>query len=357
MSDETEPTGSAEAAPQGASPEMAPQQKPKRVWLAWTLRLLGPVILIVLLARMKNPGEVLHILTTARPGPLAIALVLNLLPLWLKVVRWQVILRTRGYRYATKPALLGFSASLYLGMLTPGRVGDVLRIHYLRHDTGARYAEGLAFLLIDRLADLWIIAGFTSYAVLRWRGLLPPDLEHLGWLMVVGSVLAPLPLFIPGLGEKLLGRIYQRLAREREADGLRVFLATLRHSALRSLVPVVVLTLLAYFVNFAQGSILADAIGLDLGVLDAACLQSVQGLLGLLPISVSGLGVREALFAAIFPKLGFSEAAGASYGLAVFIVMYIAQVVLGAVAWQIRPPPSGAGSGAAGGAAPPAPAA
>ncbi len=319
----------------------------RRKWLGWLLRLLGPVILVVLLTRLDDPGEVLRIFSGAHAVPLAIALLLNLVPLWLKVVRWQVILRTRGIHYATKPALLGFSASLYLGMLTPGRVGDVLRIHYLRHDTGARYAEGLAFLVIDRLADLWIIAGFTSYAVVRWSAHLPPDLAHLGWVMIAGSLLAPLPLFVPRVAEKLLGKIYKRLARETEADGLQVFLSTLRASALRSALPVIALTLAAYFVNFVQGSILAGALDIDLGVVDAACLQSVQGLLGLLPISVSGLGVREALFAAIFPHLGaaeagFTAAGGTSYGLLVFLVMYIAQVLLGAVAWQIRPPPTAA---------------
>jgi len=316
-----------------------PPASRKRVWIGWGLRLLGPVILIFLLSRLDKPGEVWRILTSARPGPLVFTLFLNIVPLWLKVVRWQVILRSRGIHYATKPALLGFSASLYLGMLTPGRVGDVLRIHYLRHDTGARYAEGLAFLVVDRLADLWVIAAFTSYAVLRWSSLLPPDLAHLGWIMVAGSLLAPLPLFIPRLADKFLQRIYQRLAREREADGLKVFLETLRTSARRSAVPVILLTLAAYMVNFAQGSFLAGALEIDLGFIDAACLQSVQGLLGLLPISVSGLGVREAFFAAIFPKLGFTATEGASYGIAIFVIMYIAQVLIGAVAWQIRPPP------------------
>jgi hypothetical protein len=103
---------------------------------------------------------------------------------------------------------------------------------------------------------------------------------------------------------------------------------------------VLALTLLAYFVSFAQGSILAAAIGMDLPIIEAACLQSVQGLLGLLPISVSGLGVREAFFAAIFPELGFTAAGGTSFGLGLFVVTYLAQVFLGAIAWQIRPPPA-----------------
>ena len=46
--------------------------------------------------------------------------------------------------------------------------------------------------------------------------------------------------------------------------------------------------------------------------------------------------------AAIFPALGLSSAAGAGYGLALFFVLYVSQVLLGAVAWQIRPPPTSA---------------
>ncbi len=318
----------------------------RRALWGWALRLVGPVILVVLLARLDRPGEILRLFREMRGWPFALAMVLNLAPLWLKVVRWQVILRTRGIHYATKPALLGFSASLYLGMLTPGRVGDVLRIHYLRHDTGARYAEGLAFLVIDRLADLWVIALFTSYAVMRWSGLLSPDLARLGWIMVAGSLLAPLPLFIPSVADRILRRIYQRLAREAEADGLDVFLTTLRASARRSVLSVVGLTVVAYGVNFLQGALVADALSIELGFVDNACLQSVQSLLGLLPISVSGLGVREAFFAAIFPPLGLDAAAGAGYGLLLFVVIYVSQVLLGAIAWQVRPPPAGGATSA-----------
>jgi uncharacterized protein (TIRG00374 family) len=297
-------------------------------------------MLVVLLSRLERPGEVWGLLARAEAAPLALALGLNLVPLWLKVVRWQVLLRTRGIHYATRPALLGFSASLYLGMLTPGRVGDVLRIHYLRHDTGARYADGLAFLVVDRLADLWVIVAFTAYAVARWSALLSPELAQLGWIVIAGSILAPLPLFVPRVADAILRRIYRKVAREADADGPDVFLATLRRAARGAVVPVLGLTIAAYGVNFAQGWLLARAMDLPVGFVDAACLQSVQGLLGLLPISVSGLGVREATFAAIFPALGSDAAAGTSYGLALFVVIYVSQVLVGAIAWQIRPPPA-----------------
>lgn len=312
----------------------------RRLWVAWGLRLVGPVLLVVLLWRLQDPGAIVELFRRAEVGPMVLALVLNLVPLWLKVVRWQVLLRTKGIVYPTRPALLGFSASLYLGMLTPGRVGDVLRIHYLRHDTGARYADGLAFLVVDRLADLWVLVGFTAYAIARWSALLSPDLARLGWVLVVGCIAAPLPLFFPRIADPILRRVYRKVAREPEADGADAFLVTLRASARKAAVPVLALTLLAYGVNFAQGAIIARSLGIDLSFIDAACLQSVQGLLGLLPISVSGLGVREAFFAAMFPPLGFTAAQGTAYGLGLFLGLYVSQVLLGAIAWQIRPPPA-----------------
>jgi len=310
--------------------------------IGWGLRALGPAILIVLIARLDRPADLLEAAKRVAPWPLALAVALNAIPLWLKVLRWQLILRARGIRYGTRDAWLAFSASLYLGMLTPGRVGDVLRIRYLRHDTGARYAEGLASVVLDRLADLYVLVGFVAAAVAHWGGVLSPRLALVSWLLVASCLALPLVLMVPGTSDAVLTRLYRRVAREPEADGMAVFLESLRTSAKRSALPMLVTTLAAFSVNFLQGKLLADAMGLHLSIFDVVSLQSVQSLLGLMPISVSGLGVREAFYAAVFPGLGHTAEQGASYGLLVFLVMYVAQVVIGAVAWQLRPPPVGA---------------
>jgi hypothetical protein len=309
--------------------------------VGWALRALGPIVLAGLVAKLDRPGEIVELLAGVAPGPLALALALNLVPLWLKAVRWNVILRARGIDYPASKALLAFSSSLYLGMLTPGRVGDVLRIQYLRHDTGVRYAEGLASLVVDRLADLYVLVGFVSIATVHWGRVLAPDLVAVTWIAVAGCVLAPLALLVPGVADRVLGAIYRKAAREPEADGMDLFLVALRDGTKRSLAPVLALTIGAFAFNFLQGWLLARSMGLGLSWLEVIGLQSVQSLMGLLPISVSGLGVREAFFAGVFPSMGLSPAVGASYGLLVFAVLYVVQVVLGAIAWQIRPPPTG----------------
>lgn len=309
--------------------------------LGWALRLLGPVILAVVVLRLSKPRELLGVLLAAHGWPLLAAVGLNVVPVWLKVVRWQVVLGGRDIRYATRPAFLAYASSLYLGMMTPGRVGDVIRIQYLRHDTGARYAEGLSSIVLDRLADLYVLAVFVAIAVAHYGKVLPVELEVVSWLMVGGTVVGPLVFFVPGLAEKLLSAIYKRLARVEEADGLARFLEALRAGARARVVPVIGLTVLAFLVNFVQGWLAARAIGLDLDLFEVSCLSAIQSLMGLLPISVSGIGVREAFFAVVFPSLGYSATQGASFGLLVFFVVYLALVGLGAVAWQLKPPPTG----------------
>ncbi len=323
------------------APDAEKVRPAKRPWLGWALRLLGPVILAVVILRLSKPRELFAILLAAHGWPLLLAVSLNVAPVYLKVVRWRVVLGGRAIDYPTKPAFLAYASSLYLGMMTPGRVGDVIRIQYLRHDTGARYAEGLSSIVLDRLADLYVLALFVAIAVAHYGNVLPLELELVSWAMVGGTVVGPLVFFVPGLAEKLFSAIYRRLARVEETDGLARFLEALRAGAKARLAPVLALTVAAFAVNFVQAWLAAHALGLDLDLFEVSCLSAIQSLMGLLPISVSGIGVREAFFAVVFPSLGYSATQGATFGLLVFFVVYLALVGLGAVAWQLKPPPTG----------------
>jgi hypothetical protein len=297
----------------------------------WLLRLVGPALLVVILLRLEDPAAIGRMFASADPKWLALALAVNFLAIHLKVVRWQLMLRARGIHYETKAAWIAFSSSLYLAMTTPGRVGDVLRVQYLKHDVGVTYAEGLASVVMDRLFDLYVLAAFVAVAMLRYSSVLSGDLWLVSWAVVIATVLGPLVLLVPGLAERLMSRAYARLAKDAEADGLRAQVS-------RRLVVTVPLTVVSFLVGFGQGWLAARALGIPISFFDAVCLLAVANLMGLLPISMSGVGIREAFFAIVFPAIGLSAAQGVAFGLFVFFVVYIALAVIGFVSWQIKPP-------------------
>jgi uncharacterized membrane protein YbhN (UPF0104 family) len=296
---------------------------------------------VVVLARTRDRGAIAAAVASASLAPLFVAVAANLVNIHLKVIRWQVILRVRGVAYGTRRAWLAFLTSLYLGMLTPGRVGDVLRAQYLKHDLDVPYAEGLASVVVDRLCDLVVLAVFVAVGAVRYAPVLAGGLGWVTWAGVAATLLGTLVLFVPGVAEALLGRTFARLSPD--PAGLSRFLGAVRDNLGRPLLLTLPLTVATFVVNYVQGWLIARAMALPMTFLDATCLLAIASLLGLLPISISGVGVRELFFSLAFPLLGFTRAEGVTYGLLVFFVIYLVIVAIGFISWQIAPPPSGAG--------------
>lgn len=313
---------------------------PRRV-LKLAIRLVGPALLVVVLTRLHGAGVVLEQLDRRDILPLAAAMLLGALSYYFKVLRWDVLLAARGHHYSRLRAWTSFLSSGYIGLLTPGRVGDLLRVQYLRHDLGIPYADGLALLTIDRLCDLYVLLAFACLGVALLGAALTGELALVLWLGVAVTALGPLLLLLPGLLRRVAAVLYRWLPGQPELAGLDRFLAGLKQQRPADIARAVVWTIVAFAINYLQGYLLAVALNLDLSPLDVVCLLAVSSLLGLLPISISGLGVRELFFALAFPLIGLSSEAGVIYGLGVFLVIYVAAVIMGFISWQVAPPPVG----------------
>jgi uncharacterized protein (TIRG00374 family) len=316
-----------------------------RRWMRPALRWLGPALLVVVILRLDDPRAVVRTFAASSSGLLAAALLFNAATIWLKVIRWQIILRVRGIRYPHGRAWLAFLASAYIAMLTPGRVGDLLRIQYLKHEAAAPYPDGLASVVMDRLCDLYVLAAFVAMAALRYAPWIAGELAFLTWAGVALTVLGPLFLLVPGLAERSMTAAYRRVSRDPDARGLSAFLAGLRAQVGRPLFVTLPLTVAGFAVTYAQGWLVARAMGLPLSPVDVVCLLAIANLLSLLPVSISGVGLREAFFAVVFPALALSAEDGVAYGLAVFTVTYVSMSLMGLVAWQLAPPPTAADRG------------
>jgi len=319
--------------------EPRPARSRSRVGL-W-LRLLGPVLLIVLLWQL-DLGRVWHVLRQADPLWLLWAGVALIPLIAIKTVRWQVILAGQSIRYGFGPAFLAYMATLFVGSLTPGRVGELLKSLYVQRDCRASFGAALGSVLADRIFDLVAV---LLASVLALSGLAAGVLP---WVALAGTVVAlvlPLVLLLhSGSYEWMAVQARRRAPRL----GARIFdehgwLADLRRAlrALRAgtLAWALLLTAVAYAVYFVQAYFVARALDLPIGFWTAALAVSLGGLVTLLPISISGLGTREAAITAYLGAWGIGAEAALSYALLVFATSYLLGGVLGGIAWLIRPIP------------------
>ena len=304
------------------------------------LRLVGPILLVLVVLRLGTLDQMVATIQGASPLWFFAAVLLNAVQVHIKVERWRFLLRNQGYHYGLGKAYAAFMGSVYIGMQTPGRVGDVLRIQYLRHDIDMPYSEGLASVVMDRLGEIYALLGFVAVGVAYFAGALSPELSYVAWGGVVVIALAPLVLFVKGWAEVTMGRLYRRFAREEHASGLASFLTALRSFLGRPLLVLLPLAVFPFLVNYTQGWLLAHSLSLDISYFQVMCMMAVTSMLGLIPISVAGVGVREAFLALVFPMLGLLPAEGVAFGLCILFVQYVVIMLAGFVFWQLSPPPT-----------------
>lgn len=312
----------------------------RRARIRSLMRLLGPLLLVWVIWRFADVPTLVDTLVQAALLPIALAILLNAAVIHVKVWRWRDLLRSVDVPLSFGSAYRAFLPSLYLGLVTPGRVGDALRIQYLKRDHAVGYADGLAVSIVDRLCDVYVLLAFVAFGVVHLASAVSAPLAQTTWVAVAVVAVAPALLFVRSVAEPAAQWLYGRFSDGEAHEGLRVFFASLRRQVRTRLLFAVGLTTVAFLINYLQAWLVAQAFGISLRFIDVMALVAISSFLSLLPISISGVGVRESFFALVFPALGLASTLGIAFGLGVFAVIYVPTLLVGFFAWLTWPPSS-----------------
>ena len=303
----------------------------------WAIRLIGPALLIIFLWR-SDFSLMLAGLRQVRVLPLLLSLALFLPFVAIKSWRWNLIMAELGMT----PPSLGFSMALYqiglfLGSTTPGQSGDFVKAWYLR-ERGQPLAPALFSIVIDRLFDFLIMALLALLALVAFIEILPESLR-IATVVFAAVVFLATPLLIARrprewLINRLLplapGRV--RAAIERWRDQF----------AALSLRPAPLAWLLLASVGSATSTVLRIwllFLALQLDRVPATAIISSTALISILqalPISFSGIGVRDAVLIAILGYYGYSKELALVLS-ALFLVVNIEHMLIGFI-YSLRYP-------------------
>lgn len=302
------------------------------------VRLLGLALLVFLLTRV-DLAQIGRLLLTVNPLLLVVAVLLNLPQIGVKAARWRRLLRTQGIDYGLKDAQLAYFSSIFIGLLTPARLGEFIKAVYVSRDCDVSAGQAFASVLVDRLFDLYMLLFVGGTALLTLGG---EGGELLAVVVAMLALTVPVALFINeaafawirGIGQRF-GRLGQRLFAETG------WLLDMRRGLLQlgwlSLGGAVISTVIAYTLFFGQCYLLALALELPVGFAPVSFAVAVGSLITLLPISISGLGTREAAIIAYLGTVNVPAEAALSFSLLVFATFYIAGGLMGAAAWWLKP--------------------
>lgn len=262
-----------------------------------------------LISRKADMAQVIHILKSIGLFTFLSASSLYILSQVLSTMRWQLLLPDN---YPLKRLFSLYMIGAFFSSFLPGVVGgDAVRTYYLNKDA-RKISVTLAAVFMDRYI------GFVTLMLIGISAF-PFSLKVFGdsphkWLMpvlfvsfVMGSV-----LFF-GLR---LGRRFKLMT-----DVYEYFSVIKRQRAV--IAKTLLLSVGVQVLNFANVIILASKMGEDISLLLLAVFLPIVITLVALPISISGLGVREGAFVILLGLVGISPEAATSLSLAWFFSNFI----------------------------------
>lgn len=263
--------------------------------------LLAAVIIGLLgLASATGWQATLAQLAKLTPGAIAFLLLLSVANYSVRAVRWDLFARELGL-----PTSLRTNAQHYLGgfamTVTPGRVGELIRMRWLRCETGWTFERTAPLALVDRAADLAAMGLMLGLAVaLSTLGITLALPVALG--SVAAAVIATRPALlsaIVGGFYRLTGRFPRPMARMRSAARtISVF------STARVIVIAGILSALGWLAEGWAFHLLLEWMGAPLPFWSAVAIFLFATLAGGLTGAPGGIGGAEAAMVALLTLEG-----------------------------------------------------
>lgn len=294
----------------GAAPSPAGTSRSRVQSLAgWALRLAVGVGILYYLFTFIPVSSVFAALGSARAGWVALGLVAVAGERWLAAVRTTILSDQSGMSLSVGDNLEISLVSIFYGMFLPGDLaGGAVRWYRMSRPEGMR-AQAAAVITFDRLIGT-IVLFLTGLAF--WLVESPPlssrPLE-LSFLALLAVLLAVLVLSLSGRAvsfffaplSSLAGRLGLGFVSER-LEKVLVSIVNFGAMGLRTAGRLLVVTLLRQLVAIVLLYGFAASLELGVGFVTLGWVRAFVSVATLLPISVSGLGVREgALVFALTP--------------------------------------------------------
>jgi len=293
-------------------------------------RLLGPLLLLVFLAS----SDLIHlqtILLNAAGGPILLALLLMPAFVICKVLRWRALLHQLGMALPLRTGLGLYTVGIFLGSTTPGQAGDLLKAWYL-HARGYPRAPALLSVLLDRLCDLLLMGLCATLGVIALEPLLPHPTMRTLLVLGMGSAVLLLALVLIARRSRqwLLLQALPAVLPARTRTALTRWNHQVRALTLhpRLLLVLTGTSLGAAGVTFVRFWLLFVALDMTLPLTLVIGSTALISILRVLPISIAGLGVQEAVLLAVLVPRGYPPEQALSVA-TLFLLLTLEHILVG----------------------------
>ena len=306
-------------------------QSPQRWWSSIWFKLGLSLVLLVVLLYKTDLSELGRAVAKANPWWVIAALAGYIVSQFVSCVRWTMLARALGFREPFGHFFGSYFTGMYMNLFAPSTVaGDIGRALFL----GGQKRKALAFttVIADRGLGFVVLSWIGAIAIFTQPGYrLPAPLYYGAWTIPPGTLLAW--LFGPRLVARLLppGNRWRTLMEHDLAPYWRDY---------RLLIETSLVAAVFHTIQVLTQVFLARGLKMKTEVSFFFIFVPVVNILGMLPISFSGIGIREFFYMFFLRKLRVASHTAVALGLLSSAVVLISGLTGGLVflLWKVPAP-------------------
>lgn len=301
--------------------------------MKWTriLPFVGLAIFIFLLTRI-NLKEFYTIITTANPLFIILAVILTFVQVIIAAYKWNILLTLQGIKIHFKKILNIQLKSIFYGSITPGRVGSFSKIPHLKKASSYSLTLCAPSVIIDRFLDTITVAllGLSGAILIITNNNF--IVYELG-ILAIGAII----LFLIFLDKKLMRFVLNIFFKIFIAKKLKKIVDETFEEfyenipTKKDLIIPFLLSALTWVLTYTISYLIALAIHVNIGYILLITIYPIGTLAGMIPITIAGLGTREAALIGILSIYGISAEHAVAISLLGFVFSNMIPAVLGGI--------------------------
>ena len=271
--------------------------------LVFILKYFVGLILLAWILWRVDKRQLLETITTLDIQTIGATIFFSVSIIALQYYRWKFLIKANSINFNQKDILPAFFAGFAFRLMLPGGHAEITKVFLMPgKKSGKVIAFGLEKFLETYFKFLLVIAAipylFTSYKVL--------------WYLSIAGVIAL--FFLPYLlRSKLIRRFH-----EKEAEHNKIVTLTLLYSAI-----VFIALSTEYYVLLSGNH--------SISYFDTMITVIFIWGAGLIPISISGVGVRENIAVLLLARFGIPDSTAVGFSLLIFFINTIIPALIGTV--------------------------
>ncbi len=295
------------------------------------LPLIGVILFIYIVNRI-GADKIVDALGEINPILFVLSLSLFIPRIIMSTYVWKRVATVQGIN-VSMPVLIKLNMiGLFYGTVTPLWLGDYIRVPYLHEESNEPLGKCASSVTIDLLIEfvsLFILALIGSVVLIKSF----PSLFFIFFSVFVVIISVIVFLKEKKRSEKLFRIVYRLLIPERLRPSMEnEFNAFYRDMPpLKSLVIPLLIGIASYTLYFIQIYVVALSFSIKIPVTTFILIYSVAALIGLIPITVSGLGTREAALIHIFSIYGIPSNIAVAISLSGYIITMLIPSMVGGI--------------------------